>query len=762
MVKPVQKAEISSFVKGFLTEASPLNFPADASRDEENFVLNKDGSRDRRLGIDFEDQYQLRSTGYSVSALKDVAITQFRWVNAANDANNEFIVIQFGTHVDFYDSSKAQVSKDGFLGTVTLTGVAANTKFSYANVDGTLIVAAGTDAIHIIKYTGSSFSYTTDTLKVRDLWGLPGYTGNDLNVRPTFSNSHVYNLRNQGWGIPRKDTANALADPISLFYTKYSKYPSNSEKVDIGLEYQSVASGTPFERFYPDRFDESIGLDAAAARGYFIIDALKRGTSRLSVLSSNVVKFPILSHTVTVLPADTTPGGASLVTEFAGKVFYSGFSGQVIDGDVNSPIMSSFVLFSQTIKNQEGITKCYQEGDPTSRESSDVVDTDGGFFRVSGAKKIVGLVSLSKHLIVIASNGVWSVTGGSDYGFSASNYAVNKVSTYGCINPNSIVSVNDQIFFWGEDGIYQVSRNQYGDWVVGSLTEPTIQTFYNNIDRTNKDNAVGIYDYLGKTVRWIYNQDSDQANFNIVRELIIDTKLGSFTKTRLVNLGTNTPQVVGFVTTASFVTGDGVDGVVVGASSVISAGEEVVVSGTTRSSGFSTIKYLTLFSAISGNVGYTFSEYRNTDFLDWESANGVGVDAPAFILTGSVTTGDSSIAKQSPYLVMHFRKTETGVEEVGGELIPSKQSSCLVRSQWNWAIDIISNKWSPLFQAYRHNRPLFIVDVNDGFDNGFEVVTSKSKLRGRGRAFSLYLSTEPKKDCRILGWNLSLTGNSLA
>jgi hypothetical protein len=53
MVKPVTKAEISSFIKGFITEASPLNFPADASRDEENFELNVNGSRDRRLGIDF-------------------------------------------------------------------------------------------------------------------------------------------------------------------------------------------------------------------------------------------------------------------------------------------------------------------------------------------------------------------------------------------------------------------------------------------------------------------------------------------------------------------------------------------------------------------------------------------------------------------------------------------------------------------------------------------------------------------------------------
>ena len=42
-----------SFVKGLITEASPLTFPENASIDEKNFVLNRDGSRSRRLGVDY-------------------------------------------------------------------------------------------------------------------------------------------------------------------------------------------------------------------------------------------------------------------------------------------------------------------------------------------------------------------------------------------------------------------------------------------------------------------------------------------------------------------------------------------------------------------------------------------------------------------------------------------------------------------------------------------------------------------------------------
>lgn len=40
----------NTFTKGLMTEASEVNFPEDFSLYEKNFVLNRDGSRDRRMG----------------------------------------------------------------------------------------------------------------------------------------------------------------------------------------------------------------------------------------------------------------------------------------------------------------------------------------------------------------------------------------------------------------------------------------------------------------------------------------------------------------------------------------------------------------------------------------------------------------------------------------------------------------------------------------------------------------------------------------
>lgn len=762
MVKPVQKAEIKSLVKGFLTEFSPLNFPADASRDEENYELNRDGSRDRRLGIDLEPNYQLHPTGYSEETLKGVATSSYKWFNAGNNADNEFIIVQFGTRIDVFNSAKQSISKDGFIGSVTLTGPTGLDKFSYASVDGTLVIAAGTEDIHIIKYVSPNLVYSKSRLLVRDLWGLPGLENNDINTRTAVrSDSLIYNLQNQGWGVPRKNSGGTLTDPIATFYAAYGTYPSNAEVVYTGLQFQPVTSGTPFERMYPAMYDDSLGLDYQAARGYFIIDALKRGTYRLEAFNANKVKFPSLSQTLTDLPDDYTPQGARIAEDYAGRVFYAGFGGEVIDGSEKSPVLSSYVLFSQLIKGQDGFNRCYQVGDPTSRENSDVVDSDGGFIRISGAKKIYGLVALSTNLFVIADNGVWTIVGGNDYGFSATNYAVNKLSSYGCFNSNSIVTVNDSIFFFGNEGIFVVERNQYGDWVVTNISEGSIQTFYDELEDADKRNSIGVYDLSDKKIRWMINQDTDRTNNNVVRELIFDLVVKAFSKVRIFNLPSNTPEVVGYVQTSSFVAGEVPVGVVANTVPVVVAGENVVIQRITRTSGLQSIKYITLYSSVSGSVGYTFSQYQNSSFRDWEHVDGVGVDAKAYILTGQVTANDSAIAKQAPYLVMHFRRTEDGVEEINGQLVPSKQSSCLTQSQWDWANSINSGKWSEVFQAYRYRRPYLITSMNDTYDNGFETVVSKNKLRGRGKAISLYLETEPGKDCRILGWNLSLTGNSL-
>lgn len=766
MVKPVIKAELSTFTRGIITEASVLNFPPEASLDEENFKINKDGSRDRRLGLDFEANHARISTDATIDEFPTLGTSTFRWTGANQDPLNEFVVVQFGSKLKVFDATKASISGEGFLGTVSIPVIDKTKVFTYAAVDGILVIASGVEEVFSVSYNGSSFSVTTNRLLVRDLWGVPETGGNDLNKRPTsLTQDHLYNLRNQGWGIPRKNSAGTLTDPISIFNAEYGVFPAPSEAVVSALQFQ--AGTTPFERIYPSMYNEVLGLNAPPAKGYFIIDALRRGTSRLSAAQANKTKFPSLVHASVGLNSDTTTQGCSLVAEYSGRVFYAGFGGNIADPISTSPALSSYILFSQLVKSQEDIVKCYQEGDPTSRENSDVIDTDGGFIRISGAKKILGMVALTDRLVILADNGVWALRGGSDFGFSATNYSVSRVSTFGCINSRSIVIENDKIYYWGDSGIFLIFKDQFGDLKVESITEQTIQKLYNSIPTTSKENSRGIYDPFEKSVRWLYSFDQNRTNNNQAFELILDVVLGAFTKNRFYATASESPDIVGYIPTSAFLTGDTEDTVIVPGEgvtlTVVVNGEPVVVEGGSRSSGVRSIKYVCAYGSDEfGNIGFTFGTLRNEKFKDWFTFNGVGVDAKAYLLTGAATAGDSSVAKQSPYLVTHFLRTESGVENVGGELVPRNQSGCQVRVQWDFTNTINSNKWGPLFQAYRYRQPFFIDNASSTFDSGYQVITSKSKLRGRGKALSIYMETEPNKDCRLIGWSLSLTGNSLA
>lgn len=741
MPKQGQRAEINTFIQGLITEASPLNFPPNASREEENFELFRDGTRKRRLGLDLEPQFYFRphNSNYTVEDFEKIATSSYKWECVGGDSNLDILVFQVGSALYFYNLSVDGALSAAFIWAIGIADTGEFQPYGFASIDGMLVVVYNGEDVKIISFnpnnTEAPISLDKLNLKVRDLWGVEvndvvgvAYE-TDVYYRGAESLKHDYNLRNQSWGLPRRvGTSQSLSDPITAYINHYSKQPSNSETVWAGLQYQPVVAGAdPYERIYPNLYAEVLGAGAQAAKGFFIIDALNRGASRSAQINhvASTVGAP-LRHTYFETNADKTLGGPSVVSDFAGRVFYAGFSGDVLEPDARSPNLGNYLLFSQLVKNKADIAKCYQEGDPTTREGSDVVDTDGGWLRISEAKQIIGLHNMSTHLVVFASNGVWAVSGGGESGFSATNFKVNKISSYGTNSPNAIVNYGGSVVYWGDGGIYLVSTDKFAQLVVNSLSQTTIQTYYNNIPQVSKEKCAGVYDEDRKRIIWFYRENGAFTENSVMKELILDQTLNCFYVNRISKLEENTlsawipfyykDQIAYFCTTSP--------------------------EDTIRPNRF------------------TFAYYHNTRFLDWETADGFGVDAKAFLLTGSQIAGDSAIVKQTPYLVMHFRKTESETNENG---IPLNQSGCLYRTQWDWANKASSHKFSALSQAYRYRKPFFSAGPGDtSYDNGFETVVSKNKIRGRGRAFALYFETEPDKDCNVLGWNLTINGNALA
>jgi hypothetical protein len=170
--KQSTKGEFNSFVKGLITEASPLNFPKDASLEEENFELNRDGSRQRRKGMANEPFAAYQNTSLSISDFLASAPTTYKWTEAGGVSSQNIVVVQVGNVLYYYDMNFSSLSGFGYLGQSVLVDFPSNLKYSITSVDGFLVVAAGVDTIAVISYNGSGFTIDYERIAVRDVWGV--------------------------------------------------------------------------------------------------------------------------------------------------------------------------------------------------------------------------------------------------------------------------------------------------------------------------------------------------------------------------------------------------------------------------------------------------------------------------------------------------------------------------------------------------------------------------------------------------------------
>ena len=95
-----------------------------------------------------------------------------------------------------------------------------------------------------------------------------------------------------------------------------------------------------------------------------------------------------------------------------------------------------------------------------------------------------------------------------------------------------------------------------------------------------------------------------------------------------------------------------------------------------------------------------------------------------------------------------------------GNLSAVRPSSCLITPRWDFADHTNSGKYASQFQAYRLKRLYLPSSGADTFDYGHKVITTKSKIRGSGKALTFYMESESGKDMQLLGWNIVFTGNT--
>lgn len=699
----------NTFVKGIITEAGPLTFPENAALDIENVVLNREGSLQRRLGMDFEDNFVLRT----VTLADDDALASFLWENAANDVDNQLAVVQAGRTLFIFNAKQNSVSGN-LVATVDLSPyITGKTVITVAAGLGYLFIdEPTTDPLYLsFNPATNAVTVTEYTMKIRDIFGVDDGLAVD-NQPAALSTEHNYNLLNQGWDSTKITAYKADAGSV---------YPSNAQQWFVGKDVNDDFQAALLKK-------QDFGT-TPAPKGRYVIDAFARSTSRDAASGLTTA-------------ADLETGRPSVVGFGFERVFHAGVQSNVIAASETRPNMTGFVFYSRTLRSVKDASQYHTDADPTSEVDSDLVDTDGGFVNIPNSGPIHKLIQKDNAMLVFAENGIWMLEG-DEGGFRATANQVKKLSDFGVLSGSSIVDVEEAILYWNKGGIYLLGVDpDSGRLSSKSISEDSIQTLYNSINKVAKTNAVGTFDPVNRRVTWMYNDELDYDGVNFKnrynKELVLDLVLTAFYKHSISSYLSPSPYIAGYLPTPDFL-----------------LREEGI-----RSRGDTITKYMTVqfINPATDAASVSFAYYRDPTFRDWKSLDGIGASFLSYLVTGYEIFGDSAREKQINYLTTHFKFTEDTVVDDGlGNLIPTNPSGCYVQAQWDWANHPDSGKWGQTIQAYRLLRP-YIPLAAGPVNYGQEVITNKHRLPGSGKSVSLYFSSEDDKDFYLYGWSMRAAG----
>jgi hypothetical protein len=276
-----------NYIGGLWTESSPLNFPENTSQIEQNFKINPDGTRERRLGLQEIVNNEM---------VKDMTTRwvfhSYRWLDANNANNSVYMVTQVGRYIHFYEESTVCHSDYTWKFSIDLQQYAVNEAsiwdypVSFASGMGKLFIAhKAIQPIYVTYNQGGickdkdeGWIVTVVQLYERDFDGVDD--GLAIDEHPTtLSQEHLYNLLNQGWTMEyiKKyfDQAKQLCitkytndnDPATDPATCVGEYPSNNEIWYLGF-YTDPADG--IEKWSVEELRKSSIGAARAPRGHFI------------------------------------------------------------------------------------------------------------------------------------------------------------------------------------------------------------------------------------------------------------------------------------------------------------------------------------------------------------------------------------------------------------------------------------------------------------------------------------------------------------
>lgn len=532
-------------VRGFITEATDTNFPVDALLDVLNCDIGIDGSIATRPGMVEQVQGSEKLIEDVQENIFSAVRESFTWNDVAGEANLAFEVVRVGLQLYIFQHTATVI--DNFVTSINLSTVSglvinqetATTSYSKATFGNGYMFWANpgmepfylefildTETVNIYKLT----------IEIRDFEGIDEGTADDF--RPTeLSAQHLYNLFNQGWPVVKKDctfdrkgSAVVNSYPIDYTHDKLQEYPSNSDIFYFARATQAE-DAVAINAYSPWVLDDSLTGNTPAPKGNVILQAFdqKRGATQGS------------SDFAQAIQRWETDTGQLFGSSYVSRTIYEArpgvvefYSGRAFWGGVNEAGLINNIYFSQVTSKPNKAGRCYQSASPTAEEINDLVDTDGGVLSIQGMANLQDMHVMGSYLILLATNGVWALSGKDGSSFAATNVSVQKISDVGCIGRHASCVLAGRVFYLGDTSMNVVTLDQTGfSVVVENMTETSIKTFYRSIRPEAMLNALLRSVPKENRLYMLYNTQDEADWIDYDGMLIFNLNNGTFTKYQL-------------------------------------------------------------------------------------------------------------------------------------------------------------------------------------------------------------------------------------
>ena len=417
--------------------------------------------------------------------------------------------------------------------------------------------------------------------------------------------------------------------------------------------------------------------------------------------------------------------GFQAIGFYAGRVWYAGMA----DGQ-----FADHVFFSRICQTPKAYGECHQRQDPTDENFNEITPADGGVLIVPGMNGIVDMMIVGTSLVLVGSEGAWEISGGRGNVFSATKFGVRQLTNANLNSSTGTISVDDGGISVGPSGIYLFGPNQYTGLLEGNnIIKETIQTKWNSFTTAEQKRCQVAYD---DSKNRLYFMLGASATSNAYTEMLIfDTKKAAWFRYTFDPTEADT--------------------------ALLSMG---AISDADDSTDNQKMKFL--YEASSTTV--QIADFQQTDYLDFD-----GNESPLpYMMAGYDNIGEFARRKQTPIITVFSRRTETGYVANGNDWDAVNDSSTLMTALWDWTEAVewndpatpatqrdfsgtagnygISGKIGARSQVYRHIRNFIPVNADDV--DGYPVVVTRNKVRGRGRVLQLRFEGAAAKDSHIIGW----------